>query len=49
MIAQTPLLHAIKAYGHLLERDFNLLAKLLLLQSPALFGFFSANSKLIYP
>lgn len=34
MITQTPLLRTIKAYGQLLERDFNPLAKSLLLRTP---------------
>jgi hypothetical protein len=33
LITQTPLLRAIKAYGQLLERDFNPLAKSLLLRT----------------
>ena len=33
MIAQTPLLRTTKAYGQLLGRDFNPLAKLLLLRT----------------
>jgi hypothetical protein len=35
LIAQTPLLRTTKAYGQLLGRDFNPLAKLLLLRTPA--------------
>jgi hypothetical protein len=34
LIAQTPLLRTTKAYGQLLGRDFNPLAKLLLLRTP---------------
>jgi hypothetical protein len=34
LITQTPLLRTIKAYGQLLERDFNPLAKSLLLRTP---------------
>jgi hypothetical protein len=33
LITQTPLLRTIKAYGQLLERDFNPLAKSLLLRT----------------
>jgi hypothetical protein len=33
LIAQTPLLRTTKAYGQLLGRDFNPLAKLLLLRT----------------
>ena len=36
-IARTPLLRATKAYGQLLGRDFNPLAKLLLLRTPGPF------------
>ena len=42
MITQTPLLRTIKAYGQLLERDFNPLAKSLLLRtSDPIFSIFS--------
>ncbi|MEY3881130.1 MAG: hypothetical protein RIQ94_1926, partial [Pseudomonadota bacterium] len=34
LITQTPLLRTTKAYGQLLGRDFNPLAKLLLLRTP---------------
>jgi len=43
LITQTPLLRTTKAYGQLLGRDFNPLAKLLLLRTTVPYYFLAAN------